>query len=77
MQADIRRIAPTKGDILDLMLSIWGFQVNLYVKWDLDIFHYLIQKYFRCLLLVGEPIAINRAQILTPSCYWEFHRKTQ
>ena len=22
-------------------------------------------------------IAINRAQILTPSCYWEFHRKTQ
>ena len=22
-------------------------------------------------------VVINRAQILTPSCYWEFHKKTQ
>ena len=32
---------------------------------------------FRSHVIGGEPIAINRAQILTPSCYWEFHRQTQ
>ena len=32
---------------------------------------------FRSHVIGGEPIANNRAQILTPSCYWEFYRKTQ
>ena len=32
---------------------------------------------FRSHIIGGELIAINRAQILTPSCYWEFNRKTQ
>ena len=32
---------------------------------------------FRSHVIGGEPIANNRAQILTPSCYWEFNRKTQ
>ena len=37
-----------------------------------------VRRYvFRSHVIGGEPIAINRAQILIPSCYWEFHRKTQ
>ena len=32
---------------------------------------------FRSHVIGGEPIATNRAQILTPNCYWEFHEKTQ
>ena len=32
---------------------------------------------FRSHVIGGEPIAFNRAQILTPSFYWELHRKTQ
>ena len=32
---------------------------------------------FRSHVIGGELIAINRAQTQTPSCHWEFHRKSQ
>ena len=40
--------------------------------------HTTVRRYvFRSHVIEGEPIAINRAQLLTPSCYWEFHRETE
>ena len=60
-----------------LVITYHHASIPLRVRQRCTNVHPQFARMFRSHVIGGEPIAINRAQILTPNCYWEFHRKTQ